>query len=230
MRKFIFILLAVFFLVIYFYSTENENDNWLHQGVSQVKMTINSLKLSKNRDAKVEHPQKIADVEPSAGSLEVSFKKMDREQFQSWVQQESKLMNSTRNNTQEIQVRLKTQAQELGPQQFESLKDFALNTQLSINERILANYLLTLSDSPQALENAIEVAKSQIPDYGPSVPHSEAEIKNTQELALRYMQIDQLYELAKTDTNARDKLKLLVTEASSEQVRNYAKKKYFELK
>ena len=139
-------------------------------------------------------------------------------------------MNSTNKDTEIEQIKLQAQAQTLLPQQLAVLKDLAIDSRLPINERIFSAYLIVLNQAEQSQESLFNVAKTEVPDFGPIHPHSESELRHTQELAIRYMQVDELFQRAKTDANALDKLKLLTKEAQSAQVRSYAEKKIKELK
>lgn len=155
---------------------------------------------------------------------------MTTEQLQTWLKQESISLNSTNNRTQEQQILLNAKAGGLNSEQLKKVSEWALNIHLSINERILAAYMLGLNQSEASVDSIFEVAKAEVPDLGPISPHSEAELRHTQETAIRFMQIDELFRRAKTDSKALDKLMLLTQDAQSEQVREYAQKKLKELK
>ncbi|MEQ1722831.1 MAG: hypothetical protein ABL930_06615 [Pseudobdellovibrio sp.] len=159
-----------------------------------------------------------------------NLQNFNAEQLQNWVKIEARRMDSTKNNTQEKQIELRAQAQTLAASQIKKLKELAVNMDLPINDRILSAYLISLNTSGTSQEALFDVAKTEVPDFGPILPHSEAELRHTQETAIRYMQIDELFQRAKTDANALDNLKLLSQEAESAQVRSYADKKYKEAK
>ncbi|MEK6628498.1 MAG: hypothetical protein AABY53_07720 [Bdellovibrionota bacterium] len=231
MRKLIFIILLVGFSAIYYYSTLQDESSIVQKTIADVKnMVKNSTVFKKDTDSKKHDSVDRTSDKGLDDSSAVSLQSMDTEELKKWISSESNSMNSVYNKTEEIQIKLKAQAQTLSPEQFETLKSLALYSGLPINERILSAYLITLSSAAPSLNSLYDIAKSEVPDVGPIVPHSEAELRHTQELAIRYMLIDELFERAKTDANAQDKLKLLVQTASSEQVRNYAQKKLQELK
>lgn len=236
MRKLIFIILLVGFSAIYYYSTLQDENSIVQKTISDVKnMVKNSTVFKKDTDTNKHGSMATTSIaatssEASGDSAMVSLQSLTTEELKKWISSESNSMNSAYNNTEEKQIKLKAQAQTIAPEQFETLKEMAIYSGLPINERILSAYLISLSSAAPSLQNLYDVAKSEVPDVGPIVPHSEAELKHTQELAIRYMQIDELFERAKIDANAKDKLKLLVQTASSEQVRNYAQKKLQELK
>lgn len=171
----------------------------------------------------------LSDVSVDQNSKE-SLHEMKSEELKKWVAIEARAMNSTNKETEIEQIKLQAQAQTLLPQQLAVLKDLAIDSRLPINDRIFSAYLIVLNQAEQSQVFLFNVAKAEVPDSGPMHPHSESEIKHTQELAIRYMQVDELFERAKTDTNALDKLKLLAQEAQSAQVRSYAEKKLKELK
>lgn len=222
MRKLILVILIVLFSAIYYFSnTGNSNvvKNSVLNFTALIKKSTNpeSIVAGKPEDATV--------ISSSKEVFEQGIGGLEPEALKKWLNSESAALNSTQNNSDEQQIRFRAQAETLKPAQLQVLRDFAVDSTGPINDRILSSYLITLNTSPESKESLFDVAKSDLPDHGPILPHSEAELKHTQELALRYMQIDELFERAKTDANARDKLKLLVVEAQSAQVRSYAEKK-----
>ena len=166
--------------------------------------------------------------EVDAGSENLSL--FSPEQLKTWVEQDSKTMNSVDHNTQEVDIRLRAQAKTLQPEQLSVLSQMATDIKLPANSRVFSAYVLTLTEQPQAIENMKDLASKALPDFGPVLPHSEAELRRTQELALRYMQVDEIAERAKTDANAKNNLILLSTSAESEEVRAYALRKLKSLK
>lgn len=235
MRKLIFLVLLVGLLVILYRATRNDKNSVIQQAVSDIKNVVNnstllsekSSSLMSSDDTQVQSPQ--GGEAPNA-DVTVGLQNLNPEQLKKWVESESISMNSTQNDTQEIQMRLVAQAQTLKPEQLVALKQMALNSDFAVNARIFSAYMLSLNTAQESQEQLFEVAKARLPDVGAVLPHSEAELKHTQELAIRFMQIDELFQRAKTDANARDKLKLLSLEAESDRVRNYAQKKLQELK
>lgn len=221
MRKLILALLIVLFSAIYYFSNLG-NSNVVKNSVSNF-----SALIKKSTTAEPIAESKTPNPNPSSAVTETeqSLSGLAPEALKKWLKDESAALNSTQNNSDEQQIRFRAQAQTLLPRQLQVLKDFAVESTGPINDRILSAYMITLNTAPESKESLFDVAKTDLPDNGPILPHSEAELKHTQELALRYMQVDELFERAKTDANARDKLKLLVLEAQSAQVRSYAEKK-----
>lgn len=221
MRKLVMIILIVLFSAIYYFSNGG-NSNVVKNSVSNFTALIKKTTTTKQEITSApENPT----VPTQASESEQGLAGLAPEALKQWVNAESSALNSTQNNAIEQQIRFRAQAQTLRPEQLAVLKDSAVDSTLPVNNRILSAYMITLNTTPESKESLFDVAKSDLPDNGPILPHSEAELKHTQELALRYMQVDELFERAKTDANARDKLKLLVVEAQSAQVRSYAEKK-----
>lgn len=231
MRKLIFTILLISFLGLYYYATDyalvskvnqagKNRDNkffFLQQAVLDIKDRIKSTTPLSGKPSNPPNP-----TETLSEYTSVELKK--------WVEIEARAINMTNNNTAEKQIKMRAQAQTLNFQQLEILQNLATDTKLPINDRILSAYLISLNTSTQSEDSLFNVAKTEVPDFGPIAPHTEAELKHTQELAIRYMQIDELFHRAQTDANALDKLRLLATEAQYAQVRSYAEKKLKELK
>ena len=226
MRKLVLALLIVLFSAIYYFSNLG-NSNAVKNSVASFSALIK--KSTTAPPVTGSEPANPAEISP-AKENEQGLSGLAPEALKKWLNAESGWLNSTQNNSDEQQIRFRAQAQTLVPAQLQVLREFALDSAGPINDRILSAYMITLNTSPDSKEILFEVAKSDLPDHGPILPHSEAELKHTQELALRYMEVDELFERAKTDANARDKLKLLVVEAQSAQVRSYAEKKLKQLK
>lgn len=233
MRRVIFIILLVSFTAIYYFSTSHDENSVMNQTIASVKNVINNSTNMVSAAKSDQTGLQNASTDSSAAAVEFqadNLQTYNTEQLQTWVQREASSMNSTKNNTEEKLIQLKAQALTLTAPQIKTLQEKAVNFSLPINERIFSAYLISLNPSEQSLESLFDVAKTEIPNNGALLPHSEAELKNAQETAIRYMQIDELFQRAKTDSNALDKLKLLAVEAQSAQVRSYAERKLKELK
>lgn len=205
----------------------------MNQTIASVKKVINNSTNFKTPDESDQTGSQNASSDGTAASVVFEADNLEtynNEQLQTWIQKEASSMNSTKNNTDEKQIQLRAQAQTLSSPQIKSFEERAVNSSLPINERIFSAYLISLNPTEQSGESLYNVAQSPIPELGALLPHSEAEIKHAQETAIRYMQVDELFQRAKTDTNAYDKLKLLSQEAGSAQVRSYAERKLKELK
>ncbi len=155
---------------------------------------------------------------------------MNENEFVNWIETESKSLNSTSVNTEEKEVRMKALSNSLTAIQNKKLVQIAIAPEEDANERILASYILTLNTNAESQTNLVEIAKSALPDFGVIAPHSVAEVKRTQELAIRMMAIDALVESAKTAPEAAHKLRLLLVEAESAEIRSYIERKLKELR
>jgi hypothetical protein len=227
MRKFVFIILIILFSSIYYYSTV-ENENSLSFAIkNKVGSVVQSLRPSANEEQnkllkKESLPESKEDFGTDLGAL-------PGRELSEWITKESASMDMTNNETGQIEIRLKASAKTLKPEQLKVLSDLVLNQKLPANERIFSAYLLTLNTSSASTAVQYDLAKEALPNLGEPTPHSEAELKRAQELALRYMQVDDLAEKAKMDSLAREKLKSLASEASSDEVKRYVLRKLKDL-
>lgn len=154
---------------------------------------------------------------------------LSNEQLDQWVAVEARAMDSTA-NSEGRSIEIKALARTLSAAQLPQLVATAHNFEAPANVRIFSAFLLSQSELPESAAAMAELAKKDMPDLGPVIPHSEAELRHGQELALRYMQVDELFQRAKTSADALDNLRLLARDADSERVRAYAEKKLSELK
>lgn len=229
MRRLMFILLVVGLAIIYFRSQENSAQDELYTWLqnSAQKAQIQAQQVLRPLVALVsEKPENVARVDLNDENLQ----SYDSEKLKKWVSVQGSSMNYSEHSTEQLEIRLRAQARTLTELQMVQLREIAESATQPVNERIFASYLLSLNESPAAVEQIFSAAMAELTDHGPSIPHSEAEIRNAQEMALRYMQIDALFERAQTDANARNKLKLLSEQSASESVRGYARRRLQELR
>ncbi len=229
MRKLAFITLIVIFSSIYYFSAVKDENSLAFQLKKEVQQAVIAIKPS---NSKSEDPQILPQKEslPAAQTeFGVDLGAMESGPLNDWLRQEAVSMDMTNNDVAQVEIKLRASANTLKPEQLKELVSKALSFNTPANERILSAYLLTLNSSDASTGAQFDLAKEALPDLGPALPHSEAELRRTQELALRYMEVDQLAEKAKTDSNARDNLKLLLTQAKSEEVRRYVARKIKEL-
>lgn len=158
----------------------------------------------------------------SGAASEINIGDLNVTELDEWIENESTSLDSLHNKTQNVEVRMKAQARTLRPEQLKELQIKAVDSERGINSRILSGYLVTLATDPAALQAQVEIAGSALPALGPPTPHSEDELKRSQELAIRYVQVDELYERAKTDAEALKSLKQLAQTALEPAVRKYA--------
>lgn len=242
MRKLILFIVVLGFLAIYFYTNKQTETSFLNKSINTVrKMMMNSS--SNPEQAKKEAQENSISTQgasPNINSFDQTqnlkensnenLQNLTPEELKKWISIEAHSMNSTSLDSDSKQIELKAQAQTLDIKQLVVLGELAVNSNYPINDRILSAYLISLNPETQSLEILFNVAKTEVPSSGPITPHSESEIKNSQELAIRYMQIDELFMRAKTNANAYDKLRALSEQAASAQIRSYAQKKLQELK
>jgi len=229
MRKLASITIIVIFSSIYYFSTVKNENSLAFQLKKEVQNVVTSMQpadSAKTAEENVPQKESLPDAQTGFG---VDLGSFSEEQLSSWLREESAAMDMTNNDTAQVEIKLKASANTLKPEQLKDLAAKALNINTPANQRILAAYILTLNTSEAAVGAQLDLAKEPLPDLGPALPHTEAELRRTQELALRYMEVDQLAERARTDANARDKLKLLLNEAGSEEVRSYVARKLKEL-
>jgi hypothetical protein len=201
-------------------------------GFTSAPMAKNSSSDKTNNTSELQNESEMLsnDASAMATKSEINLQELDENGLRQWVAQQAPTLDSTRLNTSEVELKLTAEAQALTPEQLKSLKNIVLENSLPINNRIFSAYLLTLNATETATEQLAAVARAPTTDFGPLLPHSEAELRHSQEMALRFMQVDELFERAKTDTQARKMLKSLSEQANSAQIRSYARKRYSELK
>lgn len=219
-------ILLVLSLIWSFSSEESVDKPGLKGVFTAVKEKVIGQSLSESQSG--EEAAQLGASEDKAAAPVDPVQKM--EQFSAFIKTEAQSLDHAHVNTQERQTALQDRANKLDEVEKNHLKTVTLNNSLPINERILSVYLLSLNrdgGSSQSLAN--EIAQSPLPDYGPSSPHSEAEIRNAQELALRYMAIDKLvqdFKLNPPDSpiaeTALEDLKTQSQQNPIPQVRKYA--------
>jgi hypothetical protein len=128
----------------------------MNQTIQQVKIMVNKVTLAKSASSDVSENQqnasnqgKLDEVDMGTDNLAV----LNPTQLKTWVEQDSKSMNSVDHNTEEVAVRLKAQARTLLPEQLPLLSQMATDINFPANSRVLAAYVLTLTEQPQTIEN-----------------------------------------------------------------------------
>jgi hypothetical protein len=150
-------------------------------------------------------------------------------QISTFVKREAKALDRTNNQTEAKTIELRRRALNLDTIEKEHLKAISVTPAEPINERILSVYLLTLTSDVESQNLVSAIAQTPVPELGPINPHSEAEVKHAQELALRYMAIDKLVDDYKTNPPqsqmamaALQRLQDQSAQNPSPQVRKYA--------
>ena len=222
MRKWLFIIIVVLSAIYYFHDSNLAPES-VRQSVSKLKNMVKNSTFTPSKGAATEK-----NTSPAPAEVQ-NLQALTPEELSAWIGRESRAMDST-NNPEDAQIKIKAQARTLTAAQLPWLMQKALDTSAPANGRIFSAYLLTLSELPESVAAIYELAGKKLPDLGPVLPHSEAEIRHGEELALRYMQVDELFQRAKTDADALKKLRSLATTAEEERVRSYAEKTLKELK
>lgn len=226
MRRLVFISLLIAFCAIYYYSTSQDESSIAVKSVKMAQNLVNKVTNSTPMKASESSTVPAASTDSTVAgegshSNEVSLGDLNAADLDEWIENESTSLDSTHNQTANVEVRMKAQARTLRPEQLKELQIIALDSERGVNSRILAGYLITLSQDATSLQLQSSIASSPLPPLGPPTPHSEDELKRSQELALRYVQVDELFERAKADSNALNELKQLSQKASEPAVRKY---------
>lgn len=228
------ILILLVVLAVWWFSKSCDNCGWLknltHSVGEAVAPTEKENSESLPNEKKSTQGGSVQSEVSSAVLTEGVIEKMSASEFQNWIEAESKKMNQTNVNESLTEAQLKNVAQRLNTNQLEQLSQNILDVNKSANDRIFSTYLLTQTISAEGLNQLEAVAKSKVSDYGPVTPHSEAEVRNAQDLSMRYMAIDKLAQQAAADQAALEKLKNLITQAENAQVRAYAQRKFSEIR
>ena len=231
MRRLVFIISLIGISSIYWFLTKNDPESIPQKISVQVKQV---LKIQSKTEPQTVGESGQADADSSSdangASDEIDLGRLNENQLKNWLLLQSEGMDSTDYDTQEVDLKLRAQAKTIKSEQLATITAAALDTQAPANSRILSGYVLSLTQVPESNEAMKNLAEQALPDLGPILPHSESELRRSHELAIRYMQVDELAERAKTDANARDKLILLSQSAQAEEVRNYAARKLKSLK
>jgi hypothetical protein len=227
MRRLVFISLLIAFCAIYYFSTSHDENSIAVKSVKMAQNLVNNvtnpLSLKSSDDPVIPAASTdVTAVSDSEPANEINIGDLNATELNEWIENESTSLNSIQNKTQAVEIRMKAQARTLRPEQLKELQIIAVTSERGINSRILSGYLVALATEPAALQAQVDIAGSALPDLGPPVPHSEDELKRTQELAIRNVQVEALYERAKTDANALKELKLLSQRALEPAVRKYA--------
>lgn len=151
-------------------------------------------------------------------------------ELQKWILSESVKLNDPHVDTKQKELELKKLVENFSVIEKKVVLDTAVDIKRTANERILAIYILTLDLSAGSESNLSKIAQKALPDFGPVNAHSEAEIRRGQELAGRYMALDELAKRAKSSPEALELIKKLAGEAESAEVRSYAQRILKEMK
>lgn len=185
---------------------------------------------SKNNAQLEKSAANISSDQTALDNANQQTKKTD-EEFTSWVQKQTQMLEVPTNDPIEFERKTKEFVNQLSLAQLDSLKNKILNLELPMNERIFSNYaLMQFEGTPknEFLKDLINASVTQFPD---PKPHSSDEVRRGQEYALRYMEIDELFRRAEDgDPEARDILTQIAQNHSDLKIQSYAKRKLTEIR
>lgn len=211
------LLLLTFFLVLGTESTKTYIQSVLNQKqnpIAQSKISLDAAALQNKNTATV--VQNISD-----------------DSFKSWILSEVKNIEVPVDDLKTVEERTKDFVSRLSEKQLSVLADKVLNFELPINERIFANYALTIFTGTGANQILYSLAIARLPDFGDTSAHTAGEVKRAQEYALRYMEIDRLSERAigpePLNLEALQMLSQIAQNTNDLKIQNYAKRKLAEI-
>lgn len=146
------------------------------------------------------------------------------QKIQTWMTTESKNLDQPHVDTKQKDLELKKMVENFSDSEKKFVLESAYDSKRPANERILAAYMMVLDQSQASVENLGTLASKALPDLGTVTAHSEAEIRRGQELAVRYMAIDELVKRAANDTQALETLRTLANSGESAEVRGYVQR------
>ncbi len=227
MRRLMFISLLIAFSAIYYFSVSQDENSIAVKSVKMAQNLVNKVTTKDLAKASVETAKPAASTDlttivENGTPDELSIGDLNPADLDEWIENESTSLDSTHNKTANVEIRMKAQARTLRPEQLKELQIITLDSERSINSRILSGYLVSLATDSVAVQTLTEIAGTPLPPLGPPIPHSEDEVKRGQELAIRYSEVDELWERAKADANALKSLKQLAQAAPEPAVRKYA--------
>jgi hypothetical protein len=225
------IIILIGILFIYWFLNQNDSQSMQKKISNHVKQV---LKIQSNPKSPFfggnTFEENNAKPNSNLSSEEIVLSQLNENQLKNWILLQSEGMDSTDHDTEEVDLKLRAQAKTIRSEQLPHIISLAIDFHAPANARILSGYLLALTQTSESTKFMKILAEQALPDLGPILPHSESELRRSHELALRYMQVDELSERAKTDSNARDNLFLLSQSAKAEEVRKYAASKLKSLK
>ena len=124
--------------------------------------------------------------------------------------------------------KLRQRAQAFTQDEIQMLKDVALDTGRSANERILSSYMLLLS-GVAGIPALQQLATAELSHAGPQEPHSLGETQNMHEKALRRAAIDKLFEYALADASLIPQLARTIEEIPVPEIKSYAQSRFKQL-
>ncbi len=227
LTKYITALIISVGLIYFFYNQKNKSQE-IQNTTTQTK-TNQTPQLSNQNSGPV-----VSADSTSANSTSSNFSEEQKDpaliRFQNWIKIESQNLNQPHVDTKSKDLELKKLVENFSEKEKEIILQTALNIKYTANERILAAYLLVLDQSSASSDRLNLLAQKALPDFGPANPHTEAETRRGQELAVRYMAVDELFKRVQINPEAIETLQKLANNAESAEIRSYVQRKLKEIR
>ncbi len=220
-KKIGYIVLIILFAALFYYE---------HKKLDKNLETIESeTVLAKNKNQATLSSPSENDKKPNPQNAVVTTQPAiePEKPFALWFAEEAKNLDARTGDSSQKEMVLKERAARFSPEQIKFLRQKATDKEATANERIAATYLLTLTNATYSL---VEIAKENTSLPSPQPVHSIGETLLMQEKAIRTMAIDELFIRAATDAALRKQLPKIISEIKDEGVKQYALKRYRELK
>ncbi len=147
--------------------------------------------------------------------------------FVSFLQSESRNLDSPKIDAELAQRRMEEQARAMGDEEIRFARDLVLNEQNPANQRIVAASLIGMTGE-RGWSAAADIALRSFASER-AEPHSVDEVRNSQAKAMALMEVDSLAEEAAKNPKAREELLRWASAAKDPTVRNYLQKKVRDL-
>ncbi|MCC6137003.1 MAG: hypothetical protein IT287_00085 [Bdellovibrionaceae bacterium] len=157
----------------------------------------------------------------------ITDSKQELEPLQKWVSGEAVSLNRTAVNLEAHDREITEKVKNFGAHQLAQLQKIALNESAPMNERILSTYMI--GQSEQGRQHLVDIAARET-NLSVGKPHSEEEIKYTQERSQKIMAVDAIFKRADTIENRLADLQQVINKTNDALIKDYAVQKSNELK
>lgn len=166
-----------------------------------------------------------ADVS-SADTNQVQDLATIREELKQWIQTGADQLEKPTADANAVKLQIQADIAALNRTEIKYIQNIVLDGNQPVNKRIFSNYALSLLPPDLQLQVSEELVTAPLAVFENIKPHSAEEVFRGQELALRYMQIDRVAEIAQSGNNAAlDSLKRMVETLTDSSLRSYAQRK-----
>ena len=179
-------------------------------------------------EASVAVADSVADTQPNLSANSPPSTKEDAE-FQKWVSEEGQLINQRGMDSEQKRRELIAIAKQLTPSKANHLLKVASNAASAAGDKIVAAFLL-IEAGNLAQEQLGALIASPLVYGGKQEPHSEGELRGTQERSMRVMAIEGLATRAESDSSARTTLERTIPTIPDPYIRGYAEKRLAQIK